>query len=117
MGPRLAYVAARTRFCVEDFDSRGNPADVTYCPKWNFASAGAPPGRFARLLDVGFVWHRACSFSRQAARPRPNEIRTRRAETLLHKTSKQATMSPAKAGLSFFIDCNRPPRPLVQLRE
>src|SRR6185503_13212161 len=36
------YVSRHPRAGVEDFDSRGCPGDVTYCPKSTFASREAP---------------------------------------------------------------------------
>src|SRR4249920_2225487 len=37
-----SYVLRHHKTRVEDFDSRPAPADVTYCPKSNFASLGRP---------------------------------------------------------------------------
>ena len=89
--------------CVEDFDSRGASADVTYCPNSNFASArgsasadcganacGNPSGTAIALLI-----HKRLDKDRI-------EIRTRRAKTLLHKQASKRPISPAASGASFF---------------
>src|SRR5678816_294662 len=36
------YVATHPGTCVEDLDSRSLTDDVTYCPKWRFATGEAP---------------------------------------------------------------------------
>ena len=91
--------------CVEDFDSRSVPADVSYCPKSNFASPEAPVARLDRERGVGFRWHSACSFFRQAAETKTASDNNKKSEeTLLHKQASKRPIDPAKAG--FFLACN-----------
>jgi hypothetical protein len=56
------YVAPEGQSRVEDLDSKGVPADVTYCPNSHFAFTEPLPGRFRHPFNVRILWHRACSF-------------------------------------------------------
>ena len=56
-----SYVADDRVSCVEDFDSRGASADVTYCPNSNFASHEAPHGQSGAGEEARIVWHSDCS--------------------------------------------------------
>jgi hypothetical protein len=93
--------------CVEDFDRTGCPADVTYCPKSNFAPAEAPVGRFDLGIAVGFHWHSDCSSSLQAARQRPHSDKNKKSDNTPPQTSKQATNEPRQKRGFFFIATRR----------
>ena len=77
-------------------------ADVTYCAKLRLClDRGSAMAIRTPIKFAGIRWHSDCSSYSQAARQRPHEIRTRRAETLLHKQASKRPMSPAASGASF----------------
>ena len=76
---------------VEDFDRRPAPADVTYCPKSNFALREAPVGRLDRAGGVRFLWHSACSCIYQAALTKTASDNKKKSENTPPQTSKQAS--------------------------
>ena len=103
-----SYVAPHPEACVEDFDSRGPAADVTYCPNSELCVPRAPARSIGRGLSTSDFSGTALALSYHKRLDKDRiEIRTRRAKTLLHKQASKRPMSPAKAGLLFFRSSRR----------
>ena len=78
------------------------PADVTYCPKSNFASPRPSLGRLDRSRRSDSSGTALAPSGDKRLDKDRTRTTTRRAETLLHKQASKRPMSPAKAGLLFF---------------